>query len=110
MWVKFPVARVAVDAADGDLTSLRVDLVDRAVGRDLDDDALDAAGQPRDQLLAEDQLRRFTRSPMPPPENWAKLGDTLILADNLAGEVFKQARVTAYEQIARVCPPTCSPA
>ena len=31
------------------------------VGRDLDDDAMDAAGQPRDQLLAEDRIRRLSR-------------------------------------------------
>ena len=34
-----------------------------------------------------------------PADNWAKTGDLLILADALAGEVFKQARVTAYEKV-----------
>ena len=34
-----------------------------------------------------------------PADNWAKTGDLLILADNLAADVFKQARVTAYEKI-----------
>ncbi len=33
------------------------------------------------------------------PENWAKFGDLFILAENLAGEVFKQARVTAYDKV-----------
>jgi isoleucyl-tRNA synthetase len=33
------------------------------------------------------------------PGNWAKFGDLFILADNLAGEVFKQARVTAYDKM-----------
>ncbi|MFL6807579.1 MAG: isoleucine--tRNA ligase, partial [Bradyrhizobium canariense] len=32
-------------------------------------------------------------------DNWAKTGDLLILADALAAEVFKQARVTAYEKL-----------
>src|SRR6202030_2692338 len=32
------------------------------------------------------------------PENWAKFGDLFILADNLAGEVFKQARVMADDK------------
>src|SRR5215211_3447615 len=32
-------------------------------------------------------------------DNWAKTGDLLILADALAAEVFKQARVTAYEKV-----------
>ncbi|ABE63897.1 Isoleucyl-tRNA synthetase [Nitrobacter hamburgensis X14] len=34
-----------------------------------------------------------------PADNWAKTGDLLILADNLAAEVFKQARVAAYEKV-----------
>src|SRR5438045_3028951 len=33
-----------------------------------------------------------------PADNWAKAGDLLILADALAAEVFKQARVTASEK------------
>src|SRR3954464_2973341 len=32
-------------------------------------------------------------------DNWAKTGDLLIVADVLAAEVFKQARVTAYEKV-----------
>jgi isoleucyl-tRNA synthetase len=31
-------------------------------------------------------------------DNWAKTGDLLILADKLAPDVFKQARVTAHER------------
>jgi isoleucyl-tRNA synthetase len=34
-----------------------------------------------------------------PAENWAKTGDLLILADALAADVFKQARVTSYEKV-----------
>ena len=34
-----------------------------------------------------------------PADNWAKTGDLLILADKLAAEVFKQARVVAYEKV-----------
>jgi isoleucyl-tRNA synthetase len=34
-----------------------------------------------------------------PMENWAKLGDRFILADPLAIEVFRQARVTAYKRL-----------
>jgi isoleucyl-tRNA synthetase len=36
------------------------------------------------------------------PENWAKFGDLFILSENLAGEVFKQARVAAYDKLADV--------
>jgi len=34
-----------------------------------------------------------------PADNWAKTGDTLILADKLAADVFKQARVAGYEKV-----------
>jgi isoleucyl-tRNA synthetase len=34
-----------------------------------------------------------------PADNWAKIGDVLILADALAESVFKQARVTAWEKV-----------
>ena len=37
-----------------------------------------------------------------PADNWAKAGDRLILADTLAQEVFKQARVTAFEKLRAV--------
>jgi isoleucyl-tRNA synthetase len=37
-----------------------------------------------------------------PDGNWAKFGDLFILSENLAGEVFKQARVVAYDKIADV--------
>ncbi|HEY1541396.1 MAG TPA: isoleucine--tRNA ligase [Xanthobacteraceae bacterium] len=33
-----------------------------------------------------------------PPDNWAKAGDRLVLADPLAADVFRQARVTAYKK------------
>ncbi|MCW6190385.1 class I tRNA ligase family protein, partial [Klebsiella pneumoniae] len=34
-----------------------------------------------------------------PEAKWAKTGDLLILADALAAEVFKKARVAAYERV-----------
>ena len=34
-----------------------------------------------------------------PSDNWAKPGDHLILANKLAPEVLKAARVTAYQRI-----------
>ncbi|MFL6791179.1 MAG: isoleucine--tRNA ligase, partial [Bradyrhizobium sp.] len=34
-----------------------------------------------------------------PSDNWAKNGELLILADKLASDVFKQARVSAYEKV-----------
>ncbi|HEX2654913.1 MAG TPA: isoleucine--tRNA ligase [Xanthobacteraceae bacterium] len=37
-----------------------------------------------------------------PADNWAKPGDLLILADKLAADVFKQARVDAFENVRAV--------
>jgi isoleucyl-tRNA synthetase len=37
-----------------------------------------------------------------PAENWAKVGDKLILADKLAAEVFTKAKVTGFEKRATV--------
>jgi isoleucyl-tRNA synthetase len=39
-----------------------------------------------------------------PAENWAKVGDKLIIADKLAAEVFAKAKVDAYEKRAAVSP------
>ncbi|MGH6802297.1 MAG: class I tRNA ligase family protein, partial [Methyloceanibacter sp.] len=39
-----------------------------------------------------------------PEDNWAKVGDRLILADKLAEEVFRAARVTSLERIMDVDP------
>jgi isoleucyl-tRNA synthetase len=35
-----------------------------------------------------------------PAENWAKVGDTFILAEKLADDVFQHARVTAFKRLA----------
>ena len=43
-----------------------------------------------------------------PPENWVKAGASYILADKLAHEVFKAARVEAYEHLGTVDPQTLS--
>ncbi|MBX6425892.1 MAG: isoleucine--tRNA ligase [Variibacter sp.] len=37
-----------------------------------------------------------------PADNWAKAGDLFILSDNLAADVFKQARVAAFERVRSV--------
>jgi isoleucyl-tRNA synthetase len=37
-----------------------------------------------------------------PQKNWAKFGDLFILSENLADDVFKQAKVTAYDKVADV--------
>jgi isoleucyl-tRNA synthetase len=35
-----------------------------------------------------------------PPGNWAKIGDEFIVADKLSADVFKHAKVTAFERVA----------
>ena len=37
-----------------------------------------------------------------PADNWAKVGDYLLLADPLADEVMKQARVVAYDRLGSI--------
>ncbi|HEY4636388.1 MAG TPA: isoleucine--tRNA ligase, partial [Rhodospirillales bacterium] len=39
-----------------------------------------------------------------PQDNWTKAGETLIMADALAGAFFKQSRVTAYKRLGDVDP------
>src|SRR5207237_5502062 len=39
-----------------------------------------------------------------PADNWAKRGDRLILADKLADEVMKQARVAAFRRVQTIAP------
>jgi isoleucyl-tRNA synthetase len=39
-----------------------------------------------------------------PADNWAQRGDRLILADTLAGDVMKQARVSAFERRETITP------
>ncbi len=41
-------------------------------------------------------LYRVTEAP---PENWAKIGNEFILADKLSAEVFRHAKVTAFERV-----------
>jgi len=37
-----------------------------------------------------------------PAENWAKVGDRFVLADKLAVDVFRQARVTAFKKLRNI--------
>jgi isoleucyl-tRNA synthetase len=39
-----------------------------------------------------------------PAENWAKVGDRFVVAESLAVEVLRQARVTAFKQLATLPP------
>ena len=100
VWVKFPVARVALECgASEDATALAFNLVSWNAcvviwtttpwtipgNRAISYSPKIAYG-----------LYRVTDAPA---DNWAKTGDLLILADKLAADVFKQARVAGYEKV-----------
>ncbi len=101
VWVKFPVVgmRAGARTCSTMATTMLAKLLPRRIGRDLDHDAVDAARQSRHQLFGKIAyaLYRVTDAA---PDNWAKFGDLFVLAEKLAGEVFKQARVTGYEKVA----------
>jgi isoleucyl-tRNA synthetase len=104
VWVKFPVA----EAMTGLHTPRSAEQVDR-----LTDQLLDASiviwtttpwTLPGNRAISfspkiEYGLYKVTDAV---PENWAKFGDLFVLAKNLAGEVFKQAKVGAYDLVADV--------
>ena len=60
VWVKFPVAEVEL-ASGKDVSAALISGRERCQHRDLDHHALDAAGQSRHQLFAEDCLRSLSR-------------------------------------------------
>ncbi|MBZ6076103.1 isoleucine--tRNA ligase [Microvirga puerhi] len=91
IWVKFPIVRTL----DGDLDGASVVIwtttpwtipANRAIafGSDI------AYG-----------LYRVTEAAA---DNWAKIGDRLVIADKLAADVFSAARVSGYERIKDVLP------
>src|SRR5262249_23087397 len=73
------------------------------LNRHLDNDALDHSRQPRSQLFAKDRYGLYQVTDAP-SGNWTKPGDLLVLADKLALDVLRQARVTAYKRLRDVHP------
>ena len=100
VWVKFPVARVAVapGASESD-TALAFNLPSG--------NASVVIWTTTPWTLPGNRAISFSpkigygvyRVAEAAADNWAKTGDTLILADKLATDVFKQARVTGYEKV-----------
>ena len=74
----------------------------------LDHNTVDASGKSSDRFLAQDRVWRFIELTDAPADNWAKTGDLFVLADKLARDVFKQARVTEYKQLDDMSPRTLS--
>ena len=100
VWVKFPVAAVDLEsAADRDATALAVNLTDwRASAVIWTTTPWTLPGNRAISFSPKIDygVYRVTEAPA---DNWTKSGDVLILANKLADEVFKQARVTAYEKV-----------
>jgi isoleucyl-tRNA synthetase len=103
VWVKFPVAHIDLDsAADRNATAFAFNLSEWG--------ACVVIWTTTPWTLPGNRAISFSprisygvyRVTDAPADNWAKTGDTLILADKLAAEVLKQARVTAYERIQEV--------
>src|SRR6187431_144240 len=100
VWVKFPVATVDLESSsDRDATALAVNLIDWHASVVIW--TTTPWTLPGNRAISfspkiDYGLYKVTDAPA---DNWAKTGDVLILADALAGEVFKQARVTAYEKV-----------
>src|SRR4051812_3961675 len=92
VWVKFPVAKAALEAgADEDATALAFNLVDW--GASVVIWTTTPWTLPGNRAISfspkiDYSVYRITEAPA---DNWAKVGDTLILADKLAADVFKQA-------------------
>ena len=100
VWVKFPVATVDLElATDRDATALAINLTDWR--------ASVVIWTTTPWTLPGNRAISFSpkidygvyRVTEAPADNWTKSGDVLILANKLADEVFKQARVTVYEKV-----------
>jgi isoleucyl-tRNA synthetase len=100
VWVKFPIARVALEPSAGEAaTALAFNLVNW--------NASVVIWTTTPWTLPGNRAISFSpkiaygvyRVTDAPADNWAKTGDVLVLADKLAADVFKQARVAAYEKL-----------
>src|SRR5881394_1716591 len=101
VWVKFPVARVALEGgAREEDTALAFNLASW--------NASVVIWTTTPWMLPGNRAISYSpkiaysvyRVTDAPADNWAKTGDILILADKLAADVFKQARVAGYEKLA----------
>jgi len=103
VWVKFPVEAVDLESsADRKATALAFNLIDW--------NASVAIWTTTPWTLPGNRAISFSpritygvyRVTDAPADNWTKVGDILILADKLAADVFKQARVSAFEKVSAI--------
>ena len=112
VWVKFPIERLVASTPTGNSKSAIAEtdrqfvLADKLVGAFVLIWTTTPWTIPGNRAISfnskiEYGLYEVTASP---EGNWAKVGDQLILADKLAAEVMKAAKVEAFEKIAAVRP------
>jgi isoleucyl-tRNA synthetase len=100
VWVKFPVTRVALESgANENDIALAYNLV--SWGASVVIWTTTPWTLPGNRAISFSPKISYSvyRVTDAPADNWAKTGDVLVLADKLAADVFKQARVTAYEKV-----------
>jgi isoleucyl-tRNA synthetase len=93
VWVKFPIASAHGSAGSGDLMGASVVIWTTTPWTIPGNRAISFS--PRIGY----GLYEVTDAPA---ENWAKVGDRFVVAEKLAVDVLRQARVTAFKQIATV--------
>jgi isoleucyl-tRNA synthetase len=91
VWVRFPIAKTL----DGDLEGAAV-LIWTTTPWTIPANRAIVFGSE-----IEYGLYRVTEAP---PDNWAKVGDRFVIADELAGDVFAAARVAGFERVKDVLP------
>ena len=101
VWVKFPVASAP---------ARRERRSRRRFGRHLDDDAVDAAGQPRHQLFAPRSSYGLYEVADAPPTTGRGRASSSSWPMRSPIDVFRQARVDRLQEACATSPPTISPA
>jgi isoleucyl-tRNA synthetase len=101
VWVKFPVADIALEGDSKDDVAVAFELVGNASVVIWTTTPWTLPGN-RAVSYSPRISYGLYRIVEAPADNWAKSGDLLILADKLAEAVFRQARVTAFEKVKAV--------
>ena len=112
VWVKFPVAEAAGQSPNPSYGSMEAAFAAAEENQKLLEAASIVIWTTTPWTLPGNRAVSFSPSPKikyalykvtgAPPDNWAKPDDLLIISENLADEVFKQARVTDYEKVVEV--------